>query len=85
MAKCSGCQAPIQWRINNVTGRRAPIDMKARPGGNVRLIGDALYQVMKEEERDADALAFIVHYGVCPEAVNNPHRDPVAHRGKDRT
>jgi tRNA threonylcarbamoyladenosine modification (KEOPS) complex Pcc1 subunit len=83
MSACS-CNAGIQWRVNDNTGRRAPIDMKMRAGGNIALVGKTMYRVMNEAERSKDELAYVVHYSVCPDVLNNPKRDPVAHRGTER-
>jgi len=62
---------PIVWAENDQTGKRAPLDITLSPKGNIRLLDDGRYRVLRGDER-AEAIEqnpsglYTNHFVTCP-------------------
>lgn len=81
-----GCTVEVRWYPNNVTGKRALVNMTPDPNGNVVLEGD-VYRVLKKHEMGNTPLfdaptRYTLHFATCPKASAFRRRDTKAHRAK---
>lgn len=74
-ARCSACGAEIIWCVHERTGKRAPIDAKASPDGNIvrlalNMFGETPYRVLGAAERTTpgDNDRYKNHFATCPNA-----------------
>ena len=71
--QCRSCHAPILWLVNTTTQKRAPIDAEPTPDGNILVMGNGTYRVLKANERDdppeGSYTRHTNHFQTCPDAA----------------
>lgn len=67
---CRSCGAEVVWRKHLSTGNLAPINAEPDPTGNVILVGDAEYYVLRRSDPTppADIERYTAHHSTCPHA-----------------
>ena len=76
MARCSSCNAPIEWTTSATTGKAMPIDAEPHPDGNI-VLRDGQAVVLGRaalEVQPADVPRFKSHFATCKFAAT--HRKP---------
>lgn len=68
--RCRSCGVAIDWRRNDATGKPAPIDADPSPDGNVILLWDGSYHVLRRSDPTpaADVPRFFSHLKTCRDA-----------------
>lgn len=67
---CRSCGAPVIWVAHETTGKRAPLDARPDPKGNLAIDGGTYY-VVAPELRAQHALIdglYTSHFATCPKA-----------------
>jgi hypothetical protein len=77
MATCKGCGASIMWGVDDQTGAKVPLDLKAPVYHLKEKVGKE--QPLTRAGRDA---ALVSHFSVCPQAnrfsaSNKQHELPI--------
>ena len=73
MPECRSCGAQVFWRRHLTTNKMAPLNMGPDPTGNLELVGEQEYDVVKAKDREAflssGGLLYRSHYASCPNAL----------------
>lgn len=77
---CRSCRKPIRWAIHETTGRRMPLDVDARPDGNVVIVEwregrpHALPVVAVGKSaisRAVTSYRYVSHFATCPNSTRH--------------
>ena len=71
--KCRSCKAPILWLVNTSTQRAAPIDAEPSPAGNILVLDERTYRVLRPVELGNPEIGqgrrHTSHFQTCPDAA----------------
>lgn len=90
MAVCVGCGTAVQWRFNDKTRARSPVNITEDPTGNVVLVGTSEYHVLTKKEKDEldnpglfppdPVTRYTLHFATCDKPQGFADRDPKQHK-----
>jgi hypothetical protein len=70
MSRCRSCHAEVFYAVHLTTGKEAPIDANPTPAGNVIVLSDGHYYVLRRGDPTPpkDVARYTAHYSTCPQA-----------------